>query len=359
MATAKYRVAVTGLNAAENPCPGIGVIRSLRQAFGKKIHIIGLTYELLDSAAYLESLVDEVYSMPFPTDDEDKYLLRMREIVKKTKIHVLIPNLDFEIPVLSNLETDLRGMGIRLLLPSEATLDLCKKEKLSRIGELAEVYVPFTIVLRDRREVVASAAYFTYPFIIKAATGEACLVYTLEEAIVFANRLASHWGWPLIMQQYIRGDEFCVAALANSHHDLLGAVCMKKILKSKNGTAWIGNTIKEDALIKITKKMVKKAKWKGPLEVEFIKDQDYRRYFLIEINPRFPTWIELVAQAGCNLPMALVKTALSGKVKPFTDYQSGILFARSCMDITCDVARLGQLAVKEEIIYYEQEQSQH
>ncbi len=352
MSRMKFNVAVTGLSAGENPCPGIGVIRSLKQEAGENIRIIGLTYGLLNGGVYLDQLVDEVYSVPFPQDDEEKYLSRIREIVKKTKIHAFLPNLDFEIPVLSGLEADLKDLGIHLLLPSETTLELCKKEKLPRLGELAGINVPFTVVLWDRREIVSSASYFTYPFLLKAATGDGAFVYSLEEAIVFANRLSANWGWPLIMQQYIKGDEFSVAALADRRHEVVGGVCMKKILKSKNGNTWIGSTIKDDNLIKLVRKIIKKTKWEGPLEMEFIKDSDTRGYFLIEINPRFPSWIELVSKAECNLPMAAVKIALSQTVKPFLSYRTGILFARSGMYTTCDVTRLGQLATKEELIYH-------
>ena len=348
---AKFHVAVTGLNTGESPCPGVGVIRSLKQATGDEVRIIGLTYELLNGASYVDHLVDEVYSVPFPQNDEEKYLKRIKEIAKKTKINVFIPSLDFEIAPLSNLESALKDLGIRLLLPSETTVSLCKKERLPRLSELTGIDVPFTVILRDRREIVTSASYFAYPFVIKAAAGDGCIVYTLEEAIVFSNRLSAHWGWPLIMQSYIKGDEFSVAALADQKHEVVGSVCMKKILKSKNGNTWIGSSAKDENLIKLTQKVIKKVKWEGPMEIEFIKDPDSRRYFLIEINPRFPSWIELVAKAGCNLPMALVKTAFSQKVKPFSSYRSGILFARSGMYTTCDVTRLGQLATKEEIIY--------
>ena len=42
-------VAVTGMNAVpENPGPGLGVARCLREAFGDRVRIIGLGYDALD-----------------------------------------------------------------------------------------------------------------------------------------------------------------------------------------------------------------------------------------------------------------------------------------------------------------------
>ena len=53
-------VAVTGIHLGENPQPGPGVIRSLREALGSKVRIVGLAYDALDSSLYAPDLLDEV-----------------------------------------------------------------------------------------------------------------------------------------------------------------------------------------------------------------------------------------------------------------------------------------------------------
>lgn len=351
----EYTIAVTGLNAADTPCSGISVIRSLRDGLSQtsdiKIKIVGLAYELLCSTSYMRNLIDEVYCVPFP-QDEDKYLLRMNEITRKLKIDMLIPNLDFEIAVMSKLEPELRDLGIRMLVPAESAISYCRKENLARLAHMVDVDLPFSLVFNDRRQITQTAANFTYPLIIKAANGEACLVYSLEEAIVFSNRLLSLWGGPLIMQKFIKGDEYCVVSLADRRQTIFGSVCMKKILKSRNGNAWMGVTTIDDTLLKLVKKIIEKLHWVGPIEIEFIKEQSSGRYFLIEINPRYPTWIELAKEAGCNLPLAGVKIALRQKAEPYQSYESGMLFARSAMDVLCDIGCLGKLATEKELVYH-------
>ena len=349
----RITIAITGLNAADIPCPGISVIRCLREEMGQDVKIIGLAYELLCSTSYADSLIDEVYSLPMPQEDEDRYLSRMAEIAQKTKIDVLLPNLDFEIAAIARLESELRDIGFRVLVPSESAVTQCKKENLPRLAQSLDIDCPRSVVIHDQRQISTSAAYFTYPLIVKAATGEACLVYSLEEAIVFSKQLASLWGWPLILQEFIKGDEYCVACLSDRRQEIVGSVCMKKLLKSKSGTAWMGVTAKEDDAIDLARKITERLKWVGPSEIEFIKETSTGRLFLIEINPRFPSWIQLAAKAGCNLPVAAVKVAMRQKIEPFLSYKSGILFARSAMDITCDVSRLGQLATRKELIYHE------
>ena len=61
----RFTVAVTGMNAQpENPGPGLAVARCLREAYGPRVRIVGLSYDALDGVqdggmameAFLEAL---------------------------------------------------------------------------------------------------------------------------------------------------------------------------------------------------------------------------------------------------------------------------------------------------------------
>src|SRR5210317_1663359 len=73
-------IAVTALNAHDNPGPGIGVIRSLRASEDFQLRIIGLSYETMEPGAYLHNLVDVTYQIPYPSAGSDPLLKRMLEI---------------------------------------------------------------------------------------------------------------------------------------------------------------------------------------------------------------------------------------------------------------------------------------
>lgn len=60
-----YTIAVTGLNATDNPGPGLAVIRALKAAKSFDVNIIGLSYETLEPGIYMRDLVDKVYQMPY------------------------------------------------------------------------------------------------------------------------------------------------------------------------------------------------------------------------------------------------------------------------------------------------------
>ncbi len=350
---AKYHIYVTGLNASDDPSSGLGVIRCLQQMKGEGLKIIALTYELLDGVSYLDKIVDAVYVVPSPHDNEQAFINRLSQIVDSTKVNALVPNLDFEIQYLSKIQFELRELGIKALLPSLKSLEFCARENLFRLGEEAEVLTPLNIPVYDFQQIYSALTYypFQYPLILKAAKGLSTFVYSWEEVKVFSNRLSAQWGWPIIIQQFVPGEEFSVAALADRRHHLAGYVCMKKILKSKNGSIWMGSTVQDNEVLDMTQRIIKKISWTGPLEIEFVKLSNTSQIFLIELKPRFPSWIQLAAQAECNIVKTAIMLAFNKKVDPLKDYKTGIMFARSEMEITCDIGRLAQLATRKELIY--------
>lgn len=350
---AKYNIFVTGLHATDDPSSGLGVIRCLREIADPSMKIVGLTYGLLDGSAFLNHLVDEVYTLPFPLHNEEAYLARLSQIVDPIKINVLLPNLDFEIEILSNLTHELKDLGLNVLLPKETAVGLCKKENIIALSEKTGILCPYSFTINSPLQIEVAIAALPYPLVVKAVHGDSMVVYDWQEAVVFIQRLAQRWGWPIVLQSFIAGDEFSVVALADRRHHVLGSVCMKKIVKSKNNAVWMGATVQEETCLTLAKKLISQIQWVGPIEVNLIKLTNSPTYYLSDVNPRFPSWIQLAAKAGCHLVKSAVLTALKKEVKPCEEYKTGILFARSEMDLTCDIGQLAQFALKKELIYHE------
>ena len=57
----KLTIGVTGLNATDNPGPGLPVIRALKESSSFDVRIIGLAYESLEPGIYLHEFVDKTY----------------------------------------------------------------------------------------------------------------------------------------------------------------------------------------------------------------------------------------------------------------------------------------------------------
>jgi carbamoyl-phosphate synthase large subunit len=86
-------IEVTGMNATENPGPGVGVIRAIRAGGRERVRIIGLAYDPLDPGVYMNGICDHVYLAPYPSQGAAAILERIKEIHEKTPIDVITPTL--------------------------------------------------------------------------------------------------------------------------------------------------------------------------------------------------------------------------------------------------------------------------
>ncbi len=349
---AKYNIYVTGLNVTNDPCSGLEVIRCLKEIGDSSIKIIGLAYGVLDGVAFLEHLVDEVYTIPSHLDNEEAFLSRLGEIVDPQKINILLPNLDFEIEAFANLTHELKDLGLNVLLPKVAAVEFCKQENIVALSQKTGILCPYSFPIYCPSQINNAITALPYPVVVKGAKGDSVVVYTYQEAIVFIERMAQRWGWPIVLQSFILGDEFSVVALADRRHRVLGSVCMKRMVKSKNHAIWMGATVHEETCIALAKKIVSEIQWVGPIEINIIKLTDAPTYYLSEVYPRFPSWIQLACKAGCNLVKSAILLALKKEVDACEEYKTGIIFSRSEMEFTCDIGQLAKLTLEKELIHH-------
>jgi carbamoyl-phosphate synthase large subunit len=120
----KYNVtiAVSGLNATDNPGPGVPVIRSLKEAQSLNCKIIGLAYENLEPGIYMPHLADKVYQVPYPSTGSDNLIQRIEYIHEKENINVIIPNFDAELYAFITSEERLKKKNIFTFLPTPNNL---------------------------------------------------------------------------------------------------------------------------------------------------------------------------------------------------------------------------------------------
>ncbi len=342
-------VAVTGLNATDNPAPGPGVIRSLRAAGDFCGRVVGLAYDALDTAAYDADLVDEVHLIPYPGAGEETVLRRLRQIHRQTPIDVLIPTLDSELLNFVHLEPQLSAMGIRTLLPSEDGLRLRAKLALYEFCAAHDFNSPRTVTLT--RPEAARRLPFAWPAAIKGMFHGASIAHNAEEAVVGFERMKSRWGLPVLAQQFVDGEEYDVLMLGDRDGRLVGSVPMRKLGITDQGKAWSGITISDPALDALATRIFEALRWSGPLELEFVRDRRSGDFHLIEINPRFPSWCYLTVGAGLNLPLAAARLALGETLEPMEEPAAGVTFVRHAVDLVCSLEWLERLVVAGSLVH--------
>ncbi len=341
-------IAVTGLNNVDNPAPGVPVIRAIKESGEFSGRIIGLLYDTLEPGAYLPDVADISYVIPYPSAGLEHLFQRIAIIHEKEKIDVIIPTLDSELNGFIKLAPRLKELGIATYLPTADQLTLRAKDKLADFCKKFDIRVPKNILATSVQDLYKIQSHFEYPVVVKGIFYDAAVVNNLEEASTAFHKLSAKWGLPIIIQEFITGDEYNVCALG-SGSEMIGAVAMKKMYITDKGKGWSGITIHDPSLLELSKKTITALQWKSGLELEFVKDKETNEYYLIEINPRFPAWVYLPAAAGQNLPYALLQLALGKTVRPFTTYDIGKMFIRYSWDWITDIKEFETITVHGEL----------
>ncbi len=338
----KVTVAVTGLNNIDSPGPGIPVVRGIRESKDFEVRIIGLAYEHLEPGIYMKDLVDKTYMIPYPSEGKDALFERLLEIHRKEKLDVIIPNFDAELFSFIKLEKKLGKIGIKTYLPTLEQFEERHKAELPAYGKKYGVNVPSSTEVYSISDLDNTLKSMDYPVMIKGKYYDAYPVYSIDQAVSWFTRLSAKWGYPVIVQEFMKGTEVNVVALGDGSGNLIAAVPMRKQYITDKGKAWGGITIDDPAMTGLARKIISKTRWRGGIELELIKTHDNKLY-LLEVNPRIPAWVWLAVGAGQNIPEALLKLTLGMEVKPFDHYDVGKMFVRYSYDMIVDLELFSRL----------------
>jgi carbamoyl-phosphate synthase large subunit len=260
---------------------------------------------------------------------------RIEHAHERQPIGVIVPTLDSELPLYVELAPRLAALGIAVLLPDADTLARRSKVNLWSLAATLGLRAPYSRVAGSYPDLAVLAREFALPFVVKGHFYGAVTVHSFEQLAAAAQTLAGAWGYPLVLQEFIPGLEFDTAALGDGTGELIGAVPMKKLQLDLRGKAWGGVTVDDPELIRAAGKAAAELNWPGPFELEVMRHAETGDPYLLEINPRFPAWVQLTAAAGQNLPWALVELALGRDVRPFDGYQAGVMSLRRSQDVAC------------------------
>lgn len=339
-------VAITGMNAKpDNPGPGLAVARCLVESPDFEGKIVGLSYDPLDPGLYLKDFCDSGYLLPYPSSGDVAFMDRLKTIQEKENINVFIPCLDAELPGIIRLLPQIEAMGIKTFLPTAEELRIRNKDRLPEVADYAGLYCPDITT-------ITSAGFFydcqekgwSYPLVVKGLFYDAIIAHNADQAADGFKKIAADWGYPVLVQKFVKGQEYNLTALGDGQGNMLGAVMMKKMALTDKGKAWAGVSIEDEVLYQASEKLIREIKWRGPLEVEVLKDNK-GQYQLLEINPRFPAWIYLSHGVNRNLPAALIALALDQPMPEFGPPLPGTMFIRYAQETIVPISAFEEFIV--------------
>ena len=332
----KIVVGITGMNAIDNPGPGVGIARSLRDDPELDVEIIGLAYNALEPGIYMDWVVDRSFTLPYPSVGAAEYLARLQQIRELTGLNCVIPCLDAELPLYIRFAKELAAAGLRTCLPTMPQFRLRGKDRLAELAERSNLRVPKTFVIYEEAELWQALDEIGYPAFVKGIYYEARRGTTAAEAAAQYRHLIAEWGGPVLVQEQIQGDELNVVGAGDENGELLGLVGARKTVVTSLGKMWSGVSIRHPAMLEAAERFVRTHHWRGPFELECIVQGD--DVYLIEINPRFPAWVYFASALGVNLPSRLARRMFDLPAETHSDYEAGQLFLRYSYDMLASPA---------------------
>jgi carbamoyl-phosphate synthase large subunit len=338
------KIAISGLNNTDNPAPGIPVIKSLQSEHT----LVGLSYDVNEPGNYM-GLCDKTYLMPYPSLGKEEFTKRLRDIQEQEHLDAIIPNLDAELPLYIKYQDALsKDLGIKLCLPSLENFELRNKNKLAALSDELGISHPKTFEISSIDELVSCSKTLGFPLMVKGNYYKAYMSHNLDTAIENFYKISNEWGFPVLVQQVVHGEELNLVGVGDGKGELKGAVAIKKLTTTDIGKIWTGVTIQNEMLTQIAQDFVAKTQWKGPFELECMMGGNGDIY-LIEINPRFPAWVYFATELGINLPRMVVEIMEGIDAPPQLDYPQNKLYVRYTAELVTDFTDLIQLLSTKEL----------
>jgi len=319
------KIMISGFYSGPSPSAGLGIARSLRQAF-PDAHITGIDYWEGSSGLAHEVLDERLVFPSWQFIDQAEHVA----FIKK--------NLDDGAYYLSALDMEVEWLAgklnhHRLLTPQKSSLAFANKPDV-KVGELLPFAQPeiYQDGLDDQK-LYDFCRRHSWRVWVKGAFHGA----TFATSWAQLERARLSYGFKddphgVSYQSHVRGTEESIC-FSSYQGELLDAVMMEKRVTTPEGKTWSGSVRGLDAdKMAVLAKAVRAMNWTGGGELELLRDED-DRLWLMEFNPRFPAWIHGSSLAGHNLPAALVGAA--SRLQPRV--QGGVQYAQEFTRVVLEI----------------------
>lgn len=317
---------ISGLYSGTNPQPGLGMVRSLRQAF-PEAKIIGLEYSNRCSGIHWHELDEVRLQRPWHELNLDLHARMMQQLLDDGNYY--ISGNDLEILWLSTIFP--QGHPC-LLTPPPTALSRVKKPAVVAFQSLPFRIPPYISTRLPDFELHTFCRAHNWKVWLKGPYYEAIFCNNWTAVLAARKLLGGAWHTEdLVLQAHVTGYEesVCFSAFRGQ---LLDAVRMGKRDLTELGKTWAGDVSEvPDVLAPGLREVLQELSWTGGGELEMLRDAD-DQLWLMECNPRFPAWIHGATLAGHNLVGQLVRAA-SGQAMALPDAPPTREFTRVVLEV--------------------------
>jgi carbamoyl-phosphate synthase large subunit len=236
------------------------------------------------------------------------------DIIYKYNIHTVLPFVDAAIVITSRLAVMQKSIFIPIS-SEEMAIIMFDKATANEWFEKNNIPVPAQTTI--------------LPIIAKPRQGSAskgiAIIKDTDDLEYFKKKNNQD---DFLIQKYIDGIEFTVDCYIANDGETISIVPRKRV-EVTSGEATKTITSKDEEIIQLSKDIIKKATFRGPITIQFIRDNTTKETFVMEINPRFGGGVLASIEAGANSAQVLIDELLGMSVTVNTSWKGNVIMTRS------------------------------
>lgn len=336
---------------------GLSTIRCLGI---KKIHTVAVDYSEENAYGARSRFCSERLIAPHFRDNTEGFIDFLKEYARKQSLPpVLIPCHDSYVEVIDKYLNELKEYYLIPQNESGLYTKLMNKESLHRIAMDKGVAVPETVRTNEENFIQKVETLLKYPCIVKPVDSPSFVakfrkkIFKINnrEELVQAIKKAEEANLEVIVQRIIPGFDdhmYTFDAYLNQDSKVTHWATFRKYRQypiNFGASVYTGHKYMPE-LYEIGTKFLEDLNYKGFAEIEFKKDSETGRFYLIEINVRITNFNNLIYKLGLNIPyityMELIGKPLEAK---FIKKETRMVFWYVYEDLLAikDYIRKGQL----------------
>jgi predicted ATP-grasp superfamily ATP-dependent carboligase/protein-S-isoprenylcysteine O-methyltransferase Ste14 len=234
----------------------------------------------------------------------------------------------------------IRALTGCLVSDHDTFLTADRKDRVIRLASAIGVPVPATHELARFDDAEVLSQRLTFPVIVKGVAGsgghQVRFARTPELFVEFVRQVATATadGAPqrCLVQEYVPGVGYGYTALAE-HGEVVAAFMHRRLAEhdvvrgAQLAHAATGaESVDEPELRSNGVALLRALRWDGMAMVEFRRSHRDQRFYLMEVNPRFPGSLALAIAAGVDFPSLYVQRAVGRPVSGPERYRIGLRY---------------------------------
>lgn len=283
---------------------------------GKNINIF--SYELTKEVPIC-SIATVIEGLLFK---DPKIIEHLLKTLNDYDIDIVFPNVDPAISILAQLKQQIKEKNKMILVSPKNICDIFFNKKTAN-----KWFVENGINVPEN-------STNTFPIIAKPIEGSASRgIKIIKNQIDFKQFCNEQKIENYLIQKYIESDQYTVDCYISTQNNKILAVVPRKRLEVIDGEVSKSITVYDQQLIEISKQIIKKANFQGPINIQFLKEKNTQKIYLMEINPRFGGGVINSIEAGVNMPLMVLNDYLQKENQIIENWKPNLLMMRANREV--------------------------